>query len=233
MIKIQDTTPSVYYNQSRDFQYIGRLFDIVLNSVKTNADLLYALPLSDNSDEKLIDLMSLTLGFKSKHNYNVKQLSALCSAFAYIIRNKGNITSIITACNTLLNAEGITQEADYRLVDNNTTLQLFLPMELKDTNLLKDLLVYILPAGMKCEIIKEATIKLPRAITENATQDSIKIFDNGTYDPNNNKLYDNNAFAVIPQVEESDLPDLTNAFADDTKGIIANSNVYGVGDDDE
>ena len=48
MIKLQDMTPDVYYNQSRDFQFIGRLYDIVLNSVKTNADLIIAgiVPLS-------------------------------------------------------------------------------------------------------------------------------------------------------------------------------------------
>ena len=42
MIRLQDMTPSVYYDQSRDFQFIGRLFDVVLNSVKTNADMVYA-----------------------------------------------------------------------------------------------------------------------------------------------------------------------------------------------
>ena len=38
MIKLQELTPSVYYEQSRDFQFIGRLYDIVLNYIKTNAD---------------------------------------------------------------------------------------------------------------------------------------------------------------------------------------------------
>lgn len=226
MIRLQDTTPSVYYNQSRDFQYIGRLFDIVLNSVKTNADLLYTIPISDNSDEKLLDLMTLTLGFKSKHNYNVKQLSALCSAFAYVIRNKGNIKSIITACNTLINAEGITKEADYSLSDDCTCLRLFLPIELTDTNLLKDLLVYILPAGMECEIIREATVRGPQTITEGATTDTVRIFSSGTYSEDEPTLYDNNALAIVPQLEEDDVTALTNAFAEDTAGVIGNGGVY-------
>ena len=72
MIKLQNLTPDVYSSQSRDFQLLERLFDIVLNYVKTNSDNLYTLPLSDNTDEHLIDLMTLTLGFKSRHHYNIK-----------------------------------------------------------------------------------------------------------------------------------------------------------------
>ena len=53
MIKLRNLTPDVYYNESRDFQFIGRLFDVVLNSVKTEADLLYNVPLNDDSNEKM------------------------------------------------------------------------------------------------------------------------------------------------------------------------------------
>jgi hypothetical protein len=54
MIKLQNYTPEIYYKESRDFQFIGRLFDLVLNAVKTDADLLYHIPLSTDSDEKLL-----------------------------------------------------------------------------------------------------------------------------------------------------------------------------------
>ena len=107
MIKLRNLTPEVYSKQSRDFQFIERLFDVVLNSVKTNSESLYNLPLNDNTDERLIELMTLTLGFKSRHNYNVKQLTALCSAFCEVLKNKGTIYSITAAGNALLNSEGI------------------------------------------------------------------------------------------------------------------------------
>ena len=87
MIKLQDYTPDVYYNESRDFQFIGRLYDIVLNYVKTNADLLYDLPLSDNSDSQFIELLAFTLGFQPKHKYTAKHLRAICSVFSDILRN--------------------------------------------------------------------------------------------------------------------------------------------------
>ena len=47
MIKLQDYTPEVYYKQSRDFQFLGRLYDVILNAVKTNSDMIYAVPSAD------------------------------------------------------------------------------------------------------------------------------------------------------------------------------------------
>lgn len=150
MIQLQKYTPDVYYNHSRDFQFIGRLYDIVLNSVKTNVDLLYNLNNSDNFNNKLIDLLTMTLGFRSKHNYSTKQLVALCSIFPTILKNKGNIQAVKLAGQTLLNAEGITEPFDCELV--GYTLYLFIPKKLSDLNLFRDLLDYILPAGITCEM---------------------------------------------------------------------------------
>lgn len=175
MIRLEDLTPEVYYRQSRDFQFIGRLYDLVLNSVKTNSDMLYNIPLSDNADTRLMDLMSLTLGFKSKHNYNVKQLTALCNAFAIVMRNKGNIQSIITACTAVLNAEGITKGFDHSYDPASRRVQIFLPPDLKDINLLKDLFEYIVPAGISMDVIRSYIIRV-QATTEATSEDTVTVY---------------------------------------------------------
>lgn len=175
MIRLEDLTPEVYYRQSRDFQFIGRLYDIVLNSVKTNSDMLYNIPISDNVDTRLMDLMSLTLGFKSKHNYNVKQLTALCNALAIVMRNKGNIQSIITACTAVLNAEGITKGFDYSYDAASRRVQIFLPPDLKDINLLKDLFEYIVPAGISVDVIRSYVIRV-QATTEATSADTVEVY---------------------------------------------------------
>ena len=154
MIKLQDYTPNVYYNDSRDFQFIGRLFDIALNYAKTNAELIYNLPLSDNSDDQFVELLAYTLGFQPKHKYTSKHLRAVCSTLADIFRNKGTIKAVKLACNAIFNAEGIDEDLDYELKNNSTLLVLYLPASLKDTSLLNDLFDYILPAGLCCTIVK-------------------------------------------------------------------------------
>ena len=153
MIKLQDLTPSIYYEQSRDFQFIGRLYDIVLNYIKTNADNLYTLPIGKNMDEKLLNLLAFTLGFQSKHHYNSKQLLAICSVLPLILKNKGSLNAILIAVNSILYAEGISQALDYEFKNNN--LVLYLSQDLSDLTLLKDIMIYILPAGIGCDMIKE------------------------------------------------------------------------------
>lgn len=150
MILLKDYTPEVYYQQSRDFQFIGRLFDLVLNSLKTNADMIYDIPASDAAGSKLIDLLALTLGFKATHEYNIKQLVNVCSILSVILRNKGSLKAIELVCAAILNAEGIT--LPYAVVKNGYTVQIYMPQSVSDINLLKDLLDYILPAGLSCEI---------------------------------------------------------------------------------
>ena len=176
LIKFQDLTPEVYYKRSRDFQYIGRLFDLVLNNAKMNTDIISSLPLNPDMDPKLLDLLALTLGFKSKHEYNTKQLAALCSIFPFVLRNKGSKLAIETACNALLNAEGITKEALIEV--KNQTVSIFLPSELSDLNLLKDLLNYILPAGMSCSLVQEATLVPPSSTTLVNYQDYVVNYTN-------------------------------------------------------
>lgn len=173
MIKLQELTPSVYYEQSRDFQFIGRLYDIVLNYVKTNADNLYTLPIDKNMDEKLLNLLAFTLGFQSKHHYNSKQLLAICSVLPLILKHKGSLDAILIAANSILYAEGINQALDYEFKNNN--LVLYLSQDLSDLTLLKDILIYILPAGIGCDMIKEiqSVNKIETILT---TKDEVKVY---------------------------------------------------------
>lgn len=161
MIKLQNYTPEVYYKESRDFQFIGRLFDLVLNSIKTETDLLYNIPLSTNSDEKLLELLAMTLGFKPKHQYNARQLKAVCSIFTEILKNKGSIKALKIACEALFNAMDVDQPLDYSFTEGKgkTELNLYIPPDFEDITILIDLLTYVLPAGMSCNIIKELHIK--------------------------------------------------------------------------
>jgi len=245
MIKLQDLTPEVYYKQSRDFQFIGRLYDVVLNSVKTNADLIAALPLSKNSDEKLIDLMTLTLGFTPKHNYNIAQLTALCSAFCEVLRNKGSLYSIETAANVLLHAEGINQKAEAYPVHKKdaegqelneydyTQINVFIPNTLSDINLFKDILNYILPAGMSCNIIRSASLGLDKPSTTDLdlyAQERIMFYDDLGDDITNRNTEAGtfgNMLGQIPQLGDSaTLTKVIDVYAKATGGISANSVLY-------
>lgn len=163
MIEVKNLVPEVYYNHSRDFQLIGRLYEIIFNYLKTEEDSIYNIPLSESSPDDLLLLMSYTLGFKSKHNYPLNQLRGLCNCFSEIIRNKGNITSIKYALNALLRVENIDEEAEvFANYDVNglpiNSIIIYIPSSLKDINLFKDLLDYIMPVGFSYTIYRHSLL---------------------------------------------------------------------------
>lgn len=219
MIKVQNLTPDIYYNRSRDFQFIGRLYDVVLNSVKTNADILYNIPLTDNSPDNIADLLATTLGFKIKHHYTAKQLKILCSVLPLALRNKGNIKSMIYVANAIINAEGCDQELEYDLEDNNTVLNLYLPPDLADVTILKDVFDYVLPAGMSCNITKQL-------VFNETAQTDIGVNDILTYKTGTQAYYDSNTLSILPQLSTDEISALTAANVGTTAGMLANSSIY-------
>jgi hypothetical protein len=161
MIRLQKYTPDVYYERSRDFQFIGRLYDVVLNSVKTNADIIkYGLPFSAQSPQELLVLMAYTLGFKPKHKYSHEQLLAICEVFSEILRNKGSLKAVQILGEAILRAEGIVGSIACLMQYDDITerelpvLRIYIPETLAEISLFYDLLEYILPAGCKVEIIR-------------------------------------------------------------------------------
>jgi hypothetical protein len=159
MIEAKKLVPSVYYDKSRDFQLISELYAVVFNYLKSNTDTITHNPLSIDSDEQLIDLLSYTLGFKPKHKYNTLQLTTVCSSLMLILKNKGNLTSINYILNALLKTEGI-DYGGYFEIDpkDNHSITIYCPKGLSDITLLNDMLDYILPAGMSYNIIRQTKI---------------------------------------------------------------------------
>lgn len=171
MIKIYDQVPQVYSNASRDFQYLGWLFNVVLNYSKHNVDSLKGLP-SDTTDPRITELLAMTLGFKVKRKYDQKQLAALVSILPRILKVKGTKKALELAGNALINAAEIPGE--FSCTANGATLEAYLPAALTDTSLFMDLLPYIMPAGMTCKIVRKTKVSTGQ-ITKVYYDDSTRI----------------------------------------------------------
>lgn len=219
MIRMQDYTPEVYYRKSRDFQFIGRLYDLVFNYMKTNADLVYNVPFSDCSDDQLIELLALTLGFKAKHQYPGNQLRAVCSVFSEILRTKGTVKSIKIACAAIFKSEGIIDEVEYELKNHNSKIIVYVPQQINNLTLMNDLLDYILPAGMTCTIVKEMKLKDTKE-TKLGTTDSLEMMKH-----DNTVIYSGNYSSSVANIDAYTKPKINSAYAKDTEGLIMNSTV--------
>lgn len=163
MIRAQRNVPDYYYNESRDFQLLGRIFESVLNSVKTATDTIVNTPLFQGFDVSLIDLVTTTIGFESKRKYDVPNLLALINSFKSILKIKGTKKSIEDCVRVLLKAQNIAEKFEV-LVDMSTVVSseqtiynrevtIYIPKEVRDIALLEDMLDYVLPAGFNYSII--------------------------------------------------------------------------------
>ena len=155
MIRTRDIVPNIYYDTSRDFQFFGRIYEVIFNYIKTNIDLMTSLPLSKNTDLSMINLLLTTIGFTRRHEYNAEDLKKICSVFIELVRLKGTKRAVELAISTLMNAQNI--DASFEVVDryvsNGTSMvkqysfDIYLPIELEDKELLEDIFDYILPSG--------------------------------------------------------------------------------------
>lgn len=156
-MKVEKLIPEVYYSQSRDFSYIGRLLEILFNYMKTAADCVSVNPDSINIDATTIELIALTLGFESKHKYTTRDLIYVISSFSHLIKKKGTKEAINNAIKLLMNSQkikmtsldeedfvGIGQENE----EDRFMLNIKIPSQMTDTILLEDIFDYILPAGV-------------------------------------------------------------------------------------
>ena len=151
-MKVQNMVPEVYYKESRDFSYICRLLEVIINHLKTNADLVGSNLNTIDSDD-LLNSLAYTLGFKPKHKYINKDLINVCSNFTNILRNKGTLNAIEECIKIMLNSQYII--GDYVILEDskNCFIEIGLPSSTKDIVLLEDLFDYILPAGWIYSIV--------------------------------------------------------------------------------
>lgn len=150
-MKVEKMLPEIYYEESRDFAYVGRLIEILLNYMKTGADCVGINIDSEYNESTTVELLADTLGFDSKHTYINKDLVIISSAFNELLRNKGTIKAIDLAVKLLLNSQDIKHQSDFDfciLDSEKAEIQINIPDSLSDIVLLEDLFTYILPIGV-------------------------------------------------------------------------------------
>lgn len=164
MIKTQYLTPEIYYKESRDFQFFGRMYDVIFNYVKTNVDLMENFPINQYTDSKLIELLARTLGFKNETDHRNDDLNAICNVFIKLMKQKGSLNAIKTLTKTILNVENISKSCEVTTEDRDgdrkvVSIQIQLPDMISnpEIKLMEEVLDYIMPIGV-CYNIKATDV---------------------------------------------------------------------------
>jgi len=161
MIKTQKKVPSVYYNESRDFQLFGRIKDVVFNYVKNNTSAIYDITTNNTPNQKILELMCVTLGFNPRHEYNNLELSALCSIFISCMKAKGSKKAILLLLEMITSIENSSFKPEIVTGYDGDGLIILLPPDVKDWTLIRDVLDYILPSGTSYTIRNQTEFNTP------------------------------------------------------------------------
>lgn len=205
MINIQKSTPTMYYNNSRDFQALGRTLELLLNYVQMNVDLMEGSYRVDNIDPTLLKYLLGNLGFEGAHEYVNMDLSILATVFKWMMKKKGTRLAIKYIIYVVLRSFHYEYMFDVVVptLDQFTLrpielskqelsdlyqVQIILPTVIKDTTLIDDLLDYVLPTGFTYRVINSDTkLRETTKVNVEIKQPTITKYTQG--DPITNGVY--------------------------------------------
>lgn len=169
MFRFQDNLPEVYINESRDFQLLARLSDVLFSGIKYDIDSMINVLDATLAKDRMLQLMCTKIGFFPKIEIDSQVLKYIIASFPYIIKNKGNAIGIQAAVNAILKAENnldavgepriIIVNADGDdLFRDNYTIYIYTTIQIYNQSALKELLRYVIPAGYAYKILSYNSI---------------------------------------------------------------------------
>lgn len=158
VIRLQNETPEVYTEQSRDFQLLCRVYDCVINSVKFDVDSIKKISSTRDIRATLLPLLQTKLGFFSNSIMSDEALRTILEAFPLIIKKKGSLSAINDIINLYLKVLDLripviitrTEEETqlYNITVPKHTIVIGLNTSFQSSSsLFRDLLSYVMPAG--------------------------------------------------------------------------------------
>lgn len=158
MVRTETQVPSNYYTRSRDFQLLGRIFDLSMNSSKDYADSVRGCADGTALDGRMMSLLAKTVGFDCRDGHAASDLMMACRGFKSIMRRKGSEQAVIDCVSLMMRAQNVDDTFDVTIINKDGGADVYevlvlVPKELSDITLLEDLLDYVLPAGYVLNIV--------------------------------------------------------------------------------
>lgn len=156
LFKLEDKTPEIYTEKSRDFQLLCRIINIYLNYIIQRSDSLLSASNVDTMQDNLLPLFARRLGFTTDKYFPPEILRNICKNYPNMIKHKGTTLAIELAAKSTLTAskEVTTIKVDIKpKTDGNNNIIVSIVSDASNKNLqyLKELLTFILPTGVSVE----------------------------------------------------------------------------------
>lgn len=177
MFRVENNVPDVYVNESRDFQLISRLYDLVFQSTRFSIDSMSKISDTIRCNDNLLPLIATKVGFFTDLNLTSKSDRMILSAFPYILKYKGSLKSVELTAN--LFGRIVNSHVDVRQdpEDKNHIILNFDKFS-PNIDILYALLNYIRPTGIVIDF--EMVTKDSVAIAyETSDEVNVTFFDTG------------------------------------------------------
>ena len=159
MIRSQHSTPSEYTKQSRDFQLLCRLYDMVYNGLQYDISTIPSILDTSICRDTVLPLLQTKLGFFTNKETDSVSLRYFLDVFPLLVKNKGTAKAIQQAVITFLKINNIDSPVtiyytveEMVLANNYTipdhTVLIGVNSSFLDSTLLEEVFKYILPAGI-------------------------------------------------------------------------------------
>ena len=147
LIRMQNNVPETYINQSRDFQLLCRMYDVVMNGVKFNIDNVGTITDDKYIQSKLLGLLQTKVGY-FESAVTDDNLRYLLTSFPYIMKNKGSLKSIEQLINVYLKMNHISVPFQVWVdLAENSVRCIIKSGKVLDTSMIDGVMKYIVPTG--------------------------------------------------------------------------------------
>lgn len=158
LLRMQNRTPPIYCEESRDFQLFCRLYDTIINGLLFDIDTITDIINTKDIRSSFLQLLQTKLGFFTIRTFDERTLRYVLSGFPTIVRYKGSVKSIEYAVNTFLKINNIlspvtvTYQKTPLLLNNgytvpDHTIVVGISSSLQEAAILKEIFRYIIPFG--------------------------------------------------------------------------------------
>ena len=148
MFKLQNNIPEVYTHESRDFQLLCRLYDVVNNGVRFDISTILNILDASKCQDSILDLLALRKGFEPTQTFDTDSYRILLNGFPYICKYKGSKLGILKAIALVLRLDNLLEDAQVTISSGDSNIIIETKYPIKNKVILKELLTYVLPIGM-------------------------------------------------------------------------------------
>ena len=169
MFRFEDHMPEYWENESRDFQLLTRIDDLLFMGQRADIATIQNLNSSKKCKNTFLPLLAKKVGFFTKEQIEDNVLRHIIGAFRLAVKHKGTELGIMYAVTAILKAENsIGTPRIKRADDDPYTIEILTPVNIINKVALKEFLKYVVPTGFTVNIYSYVSDLKPKTAEFNA-----------------------------------------------------------------